>query len=124
MKGLTWYYISRAAIAAVAAVIAWLSTHSIWLSVGTWLVVMAGFVWYARSGHFTVDPSRPLTPLRRDEREQSITYRAATYAFVVMVLLLAVLGFLGFPTQVWLSIAILTGFVVYFVARAWLRHVM
>lgn len=123
MRELTWYYVSRAVIAVAPAAIAWTATHAIWLAGITWVLVMAGFVWYARSGHFIVDPRRPLTPLRRDEREQAITYRAATYAFVAVVLLLGLVGVLDLSTA-WVSVVLLAGFMVYFAARAWLRHGM
>lgn len=123
MKELTWYYVSRAAIALAAATVSWSATHSIWLTVVTGLVAMAGFVWYARSNHFIVDPGRPLAPLGRDEREQAITYQAATYAFVAVMLLLGLLGFLSLPGDRWHSVVIVTGFTVYLVARTWLRRV-
>ena len=123
MKGLTWYYLSRALLAGIAAAIAWSATHRVWLAAGTWLVTMAVFVWYARSGHFVVDPDRPLTPLRRDEREQAITYRAATYAFVTVMLLSGLIGLLHLPMP-WVSVTLVVGIAVYFASRAWLRHVM
>jgi len=103
--------------------IAWTATHSIWLTLVTWLVTMAGCVWYARSSPFVADPSRSLMPLRRDEREQAITHRAATYAFVAAMLLRGLLGMLNLPMP-WASVVVLAGFAVYFVARVWLRHVM
>lgn len=121
MKALTWYYVSRAVIAAAASAVVWSTSHSIWLTVATWLVTIAGFAWYVHSGHFIVDPSQPLTPVRRDEREQAITYRAATYAFVAVMLLLGLLLTLDLSIQ-WTRFIPLVGFAIYFAVRAWLRH--
>ncbi len=123
MKGLTWYYVTRMGLAALAAGVTWRATGSLWLAAATGLVTMAGFVWYARSGHFVVDPDRPLAPLRRDEREQVITYRAATYAFIAVMVSLALVSVLHLSGQ-WSLLVLLGGVVIYFLARAWLRRVM
>ncbi len=123
MKALMGYYITRTAIAVVVAGAIWMATGLIWLAVATGLVVMAGFIGYAHSGHFVVDPRRPFAPLRRDEREQAITYRAATYAFIAVMGGLALSSILNLSGQ-WASAILLGGFAVYFLARAWLRHVM
>ncbi len=124
MKELTGYYVSRAVVALVAAALAWTATRSIWVTAATGTLTMAAFVWYAHSGHFVMEPNRPLSPLRRDEREETITYQAATYGFVVVMLALGLLGIAGQIGQPWASAIILIGFAVYFIARAWLRRAM
>ncbi len=123
MKGLMWYYLTRAGLALLAAGVAWRASGSPWLATAAGVVMMAVFVWYARSGHFVVDSTRPLAPLQRDEREQAITQRAATYAFVTVMVGLALVNVLH-PSAQWSSRVLLGGLVVYFLARAWLRHVM
>jgi hypothetical protein len=122
MNALSWYYVSRAIIAAIVATVAWAFTHLVGLAVAVGLLTFAAFVWYARSGHFMTDPGQPLTPLRRDERGQALTYQAATYAFVALMLLLAVLGVAGQISEPWYAILITVGFATYFIARAWLRR--
>jgi hypothetical protein len=122
MESLKWYYVSRAVLTLVVSGVAWIITHSVWMTATIGALTLAAFVWYANSGHFIVDPDRPLTPLRRDEREQSITYKAATYALVAVMLLLAVAGVLGLLDGRWTSLVVFAGFVVYFVSRAWLRR--
>lgn len=123
MRGLVWYYLSRAVLAGAAAVIAWTATHKIGLALITGLLTLAIFVWYARSGHFIVDPSRPLTPLRRDEREQAITYRATSYAFIATMVLLGLIGLVHLPLN-WAPVVIGVGILVYFASQAWLRRVV
>ena len=123
MKDLMGYYVTRTAIAVVVAGATWMAMGSIWLAVAIGLAVMAGFIAYAHSGHFVVDPSRPFAPLRRDEREQAITYRAATYAFIAVMGGLALVSMLNLSGR-WASAILLGGVAVYFLARAWLRHVM
>jgi hypothetical protein len=119
---LRWYYVSRSVVSAAAAAVIWAGTHSIWLAVLTGVVTLSLFVWTAHSGHFVVDPSRPLTPLRRDEREQWVTARAANWAFAALMLLAGALALSGSPGADWFSLAVFVGFAVFFVARAVLRR--
>ncbi len=41
-----------------------------------WARAVSGFLWYAHSGRYLIDPSKPLFPLRRDDRGNAIRDRA------------------------------------------------
>lgn len=58
-----------------------------WKAVFFFLQLFGLFVLYLYSGWFRVDPSHPLTPLRRDERGRQIQRMALIAAVVVGILL-------------------------------------
>ena len=78
------YYLSRAALSAVFAI---LVMGLNWKAVFPFLLLFGLFVLYLHSGWFLVDPSHPLTPLRRDEHGRQIQRFALITAVVIGVLL-------------------------------------
>jgi hypothetical protein len=116
------YYISRAALSALfGLLIGWQSGW--WLGVLTGVVMLAMFVWYAHSGRYLIDPSRPLAPLRRDERGKVIRDRALVAGVVVGGLVVAGLGVAGlvWPLSTNLgSVGMLAGVITYFAVSNWL----
>ena len=77
---------------------------------------------YAHSGRFLVDPSHPLTPLRRDARGAAIRDRGLVLAvgiggvsYVLVMLVSRLMSIPGNPG----SWAFLVGVVVYFGATSW-----
>ncbi len=79
-KEFTPYYLSRAILSAAFALLVFGFT---WKAILFGLVVFGGFLLYLHSGWFQVDGSRPLTPLRRDERGRQ-AQRGALIAAVIV----------------------------------------
>jgi hypothetical protein len=127
MRGLGWYYVTRLALVALWLLVAVIAGLPVWLSVPTAAALIAYFVWLPRSGRYVVREDQPLAPMRRDERNQALTGRAATWAFVVETLLVGAgvvwatlsqqQGLAGF-----LSLVLAAGVLTYFVAQAWLAQ--
>lgn len=117
------YYLSRAVIAAVLGLLFVLSGNAWWFGLLIGLLVYAGFIWYAHSGHYLIDTSKPLTPLRRDERGKDIRNQALVLAVVVGGVTIALLSLAGrllsLPSQLG-PIALLVAFVTYFAASEWM----
>ncbi len=118
------YYLSRAVIAAALGVLlVVLGGNDWWFGVLIGLLVYAGFIWYAHSGHYLIDSSTPLTPLRRDERGKDIRNRALVLAVAVGGVTIALISMAGLlfsvPSQLG-SIALLLAFVTYFAASEWM----
>jgi hypothetical protein len=116
------YYISRAVLSALFGLLfGWQSEW--WLGALTGVVMLAGFVWYAHSGRYLIDPSTPLAPLRRDERGKAIRDRALVAGVAVGGLVVAGLGVAGlvWPLSISLgSVGMLAGVITYFVVSNWL----
>jgi hypothetical protein len=121
IKALIPYYTSRALL---AALLGWILSlgMGLWVGVGAGVLVYAGFLWYAHSGRYLVDPSHPLTPLRRDARGAAIRDRALVLAvgiggvFYALALLLSRLVSIPGNPGSW---AFLVGVGVYFGATNW-----
>ena len=116
------YYLSRAALSAIFAI---LVMGLAWKAFFFAIVLFGLFVLYLHSGWFLVDPSHPLTPLRRDEHGRQIQRIALITAVVVGILLFVISmqasTFLGtsFVTgPLALSIGVLTYFITQFVLFA------
>jgi hypothetical protein len=125
MKGLVWYYLTRLALVGLWLLVAMVAGLPIWVSVPTGAAMAAYFVWLPRSGRYVVREDQPLAPLRRDERGQAVSGRAATWAFVVLTVLLGAgmvwgvvsrqQGLTGF-----LGLVLAAGMLTYLVAQGWL----
>jgi hypothetical protein len=82
------YYLSRAALSAIfALVVMGLNWKALLLAI----VLFGLFLLYLHSGWFQVDPSRPLTPIRRDERGQQAQRKALIAAITVSLLIYLIL---------------------------------
>jgi hypothetical protein len=129
-RDLLWYYVTRGLIIlAWVGVMVLLQAPSGTILLGA-LLMVAFYMWLPRSGRYVIQGDRPFAPLRRDEREQIISFRATSYAFAVLVALLAavVLG-ADLRGQETLSadlvgITIGLGLAVWFAANVWLRRRM
>jgi hypothetical protein len=76
------YYISRAILSAVFAVIVWGFT---WQALLFAIFIFGLFLLYLHSGWFRVDLTHPLFPLRRDQRGQLVQRKALIAALIVGV---------------------------------------
>ena len=129
-KGLRWYYVVRALIVlAWVAVMLLLKARREMVVFGA-LFIAAFYAWLPRSGRYVVQADSPLSPLRRDEREQTIGLRATAYGFVAVTMLLAaaVLGAAAFGRDS-LSVELVStilavGMIARFAADFWLRRRM
>ena len=83
------YYLSRAVISAGFAVLVFGFT---WMAAGFALLLFSLFLLYLHSGWFTVDTSKPLTPLRRDTRAKLIQRKALIAAILVGMGVALVMG--------------------------------
>ena len=113
------YYVTRALLSAgFAGLIGGLT----WKAALAAVAMFAGFVIYASSGWFVVDPRRPLLPLRRDERGRQIQHRAlqlaVTAGCVGFVVLEAAAPLAWTAGRIALSLAIVTYFVTQFTLLA------
>jgi hypothetical protein len=117
------YYITRAIVSAALGVIVVSSGWPWWGGVAMSFFGFAAFLWYAHSGHYLVDPSTPLAPLRRDARGKAVRNQALVIAVAVAGVSYALGSLLGpilsFPPNLG-SWALLLGMVVYFAATNWL----
>jgi hypothetical protein len=82
------YYLSRAALSAIFGfVVMGLNWKALLLA-----IAMFGlFLLYLHSGWFQVDPSHPLTPIRRDERGRQAQRKALIAAIIVSLLIYLIL---------------------------------
>ena len=78
------YYLSRAALSVIFAILVMGFT---WKAVLVAIVLFGLFLLYLHSGWFPIDPSHPLTPLRRDERGRHIQRNALIAAISVGLLI-------------------------------------
>ncbi len=122
-KELMPYYLSRAVLS-IAFVLAFIYLGgATWMGVSLGIVSFAGFIWYAHNGRYLVDPSSPLTPLRRDARGKVIRDRAAVAGIsvggVAFFLLFLARNLLGWSVNLD-SISLLVGVITYFVVSNFL----
>ena len=85
------YVVSRAVVAAVLAVALYFGGLPWWSAVLAGGLALAYFLWAPGSGWYVVREKGGATPLRRDERSQTVTDKSARNAFVVTVLAVAAL---------------------------------
>ena len=78
------YYLSRAAMSAILAILVMGFT---WKAALAAVFLFGLFLLYLHSGWFQIDPSHPLTPLRRDERGRHIQRNALIAAISVGLLI-------------------------------------
>ena len=122
------YYISRALISLAFGGLFAITGAPLWMSILTCLVLLALFFYAPHGGRYAVHPDLGVTALRRDERTQAITDRAARNAFVVTLLVIGgVTVYFGsispakvpvIALQLVLAFAALT----YFLSDFWLRR--
>jgi hypothetical protein len=123
-RELSLYYVSRALLSVLfASIFIFSGDLTPAAGAGFALLLWAGFIYYAHSGHYVVEPSTPLTPLRRDARGQYVRDRSLLFAVVVGGVSFALLSLTGLvltlPIMVGpvaMGCAILT----YFGASTWL----
>jgi len=116
------YYLARAALSAVLAVLVMGFT----LKAAVFAAALFGmFLLYLHSGWFHVDPSHPLTPLRRDDRGQQIQRKALIAAVIVGLLTYVVLaagsgwsGLVGASGSVALALGVAAYFITQFILFA------
>jgi Ca2+/Na+ antiporter len=85
------YIASRAVVAAVLAVALYFGGLPWWSAAIAWVATLTFFVWAPGSGRYVVREKDGVTPLRRDERSQTVTDKSARNGFVVTVLAVAAL---------------------------------
>ena len=111
------YYLSRAALSAIFALLVMGFT---WKAVLVAIVLFGLFLLYLHSGWFPVDPSHPLTPLRRDERGRLIQRNALIAAVIVGVLIYIILTQIPFLSGMSIiagPLALSGGILTYFFAQ-------
>lgn len=128
MRGLSRYYISRTVISAALGGLFALSGASWWMAVLVTAAAFAFFLWAARSGRYAVHPKFGVTALRRDERTQALSDKAARNAFAVAILALAAIAItFGRVVRTDVPIGFLNGTIAlaaltYFLSDLWLRR--
>jgi ABC-type microcin C transport system permease subunit YejE len=112
------YYLSRAALSAAFAILVFGLT---WKAALFAVVVFGLFLLYLHSGWFRIDPSQPLTPLRRDDRGRDIQRKALIAGVIAGILIYITLTqvseFIGLSLvagPLALSLAVLTYFATQF----------
>jgi hypothetical protein len=121
-KAFVPYYVSRALLSVLFSLVVFGLS---WKALLAAVVFFALFLLYLHSGWFRVDPSRPLTPLRRDERAKEAQRKALIAAVVVGMLLYVCLplvntrlGLSILSGPISLSLGVLTYFVTQFILLA------
>jgi len=128
VRGLSSYYISRTLISAGFGGLFALTGASWWLAVLAAATAFAFFLWAPRSGRYAVHPKFGVTALRRDERTQALSAKAARNAFVVAILALATITItFGRVIRTDVPIGFLNGTIAlatltYFLSDLWLRR--
>jgi|GEM_PF-1305908 len=129
-RDLRWYYATRGLL-----ILAWIGLMVL-LKARTEIILFGALVmiilylWLPHSGRYVIRTDKPLSPLQRDERERTISFRATAYAFSVLLVLLAaaVIG-AGLRGQNTLSIELVStiialGMIIQLAANLWLRRKM
>ena len=128
MTGMTWYYLSRAVISIALGGLFVLTGAPWWMAAGIGAVTLALFIWAPRSGRYSVHPEDGVAALRRDERTQAITNRAARNGFALTMPSLAGLALYfelvaasDVPVSA-LALVLLIGTVTHFASDVWYRR--
>jgi hypothetical protein len=125
---MTGYYVSRMMIAIFLGGLFALLGAQWWIAVLAGLMAAAVFFYAPLSGHYTVQPEKSLTPLRKDEFSRSITDKAGRNAFAFIIITLAgiiLYSQLSTHTMVAvnaLSVLMALGVIVFFVSDYWMRR--
>ena len=128
MTGTTAYYVSRTLISVGLGILLAATGTTWWVAALMAGIVFLLFLWAPQSGRYAVHPELGVTALRRDERTQGITDKAARNAFVVIMLaVLALVLYYGRhePAKIPLSaldLLIALGALTYFGTDLWLRR--
>jgi hypothetical protein len=125
---MTWYFVSRAAISIAVGGLFVLAGAPWWMAAGAGVVALAFFIWAPRSGRYAVRPEDGVTALRRDERTQAITNRAARNGFALTMLSLAglilyfeLVASSDVPVSA-LALVLLIGTATHFASDLWFRR--
>jgi nitrogen fixation-related uncharacterized protein len=128
MSSLLRYYVSRTFVSIALGALLAATGSPWWMAVLAGVTVLAFFLWAPRSGRYAVHPEQGVTPLRRDERTQMISDRAARNAFVATVLMIAgtavyfgTIARADVPVGA-LTLALVLGALTYSVSDFWLRR--
>lgn len=128
MSGMSRYYISRAIVSTAFGGLFALTGSPWWVALLVGIVAFALFVFAPHSGRYAVHPDLGATALRRDERIQMITDKAARNAFVVAMLTLAGIAiYFGtvvstdVPTLA-IHLTLILATLTYFLSDFWLRR--
>jgi hypothetical protein len=125
---MTWYYSSRALIAAGIGCLIWAAGGPWWIAVVVGVLSLAFFGWAKRSGRYVVAKGGGIAPMRRDEHGQSVTDRAGRTGFTAMMLAVGGLAiYYGIVAQVNVPVLALVsvvalGWAAYFGTDLWLRR--
>jgi hypothetical protein len=116
------YYISRALL---SVIFSYLVFGISWKALLAAMIFFGLFLVYLHSGWFSVDPSQPLTPLRRDERAKEIQRKSLIGAilvgllvYLILPLAAARLGLLRQTGPIAFSAGVITYFVTQFILLA------
>lgn len=115
------YYLSRAVL---AGLLGWVLSTSLatWPAAIVGAITFVGFIWYAHSGRYLIDPSNPFFPLRRDERANNIRDRGVVISVAVAGVTFALLSlmnsFFSFDVNTGI-ISLAIGVVLYFILTNW-----
>ena len=128
MTGMTRYYLSRAVISIALGGLFALAGAAWWMAVAVGALALAFFIWAPRSGRYAVRPENGATALRRDERTQTITNKAARNGFALTMLSLTALVLYfelvassEVPVSA-LALLLLIGTVTHFASDLWFRR--
>jgi len=128
MRGMKWYYVSRALFAAALGAVLVLGGSAWWIGAAAGTLALAWFLAAPHVGRYTVHPDHGATALRRDERGAAINSSAARNGFVVSMLAIAgIIIYVGAfamdgvpaPVLQWL---LALGVVTYYASDFWLRR--
>jgi hypothetical protein len=123
-----WYYVSRVAVSMAIGGLFVLAGAAWWIAVVVGAGALAFFIWAPRSGRYAVRAEGGVAALRRDERTQAITNKAARNGFALTMLSVAglVLYFeLAASSDVpvsALALVLLIGAVTHFASDLWFRR--
>jgi Ca2+/Na+ antiporter len=128
VTGLRRYYVVRILISAAFGGLLYLGGLPWWLALMTMVFLIVLFLWLPRSGRYVVNHRGGAEVLHRDERSQTITHRAGSIAFAVIMIAIGTLAiYYGIirPASVpvnWLNLVVALGALSYFLADIWLRR--
>lgn len=130
MNTLTPYYLSRFLVLLLVMLLLGMGGTPWYALLAIGVLMAAWFIWAPRSGRYSVNPDLGATALRRDERTQAITDKAARNGFIVLSIALAGLAIaanlagndaVARQHVEWLLVL---GMLVYFASDFWLRRRM